>query len=156
MAEHVHRYRARCLWEGSTAGGYFDYDRTHLASSPPAEGTLTLSADPAFRGDAARLNPEQLVVLAAASCQLLSFLASAALSKVDVRHYEDDAEAELFEGASPARITAIWLRPRIVVAPGTDESLVRRLVDKAHDGCYVAHSLNCAVQIQPEVIVAEA
>jgi len=35
-----------------------------------------------------------LVVLAAASCQLLSFLASAALSGIDVRSYEDDAEAE--------------------------------------------------------------
>ena len=102
------------------------------------------------------MNPEQLVVLAAASCQLLSFLASAALSKVDVRHYEDHAEAELSEAANPARITAIWLRPRIVVAPGSDESLVRRLVDKAHDGCYVAHSLNCVVQVQPEVTVAEA
>ena len=56
-------------------------------------------------------------MLAAASCQLLSFLASAALSKVDVRAYEDDAEGVMPEDDKPVRITAIVLRPRIVVAP---------------------------------------
>ena len=156
MTDNIHRYRARCSWEGSTGGGYHDYDRTHRAWSPPADGELRLSADPAFRGDGALLNPEQLVVLAAASCQLLSFLASAALNRVDVREYEDEAEAVMPEEDKPERITTISLRPRIVVAPGTDPSLVFRLIDEAHHGCYVANTLNCDVRIEPEVIVAHA
>ncbi len=155
MADHVHHYRARCRWEGSTAGGYLDYDRSHRGTAPPADAALTLSADPEFQGDPALLNPEQLVVLAAASCQLLSFLASAASSKVDVRAYEDDAEAVMPEGDPPERITAIRLRPRIVVAPGTDEALVLRLVDKAHRNCYVANTLHCDVVVEPEVSVAD-
>ena len=74
----AHRYSVRCHWSGSTAGGYEAYDRGHEASAPPAAAVLLLSADPGFRGDPGRLNPEQLVVLAASSCQLLSFLAVAA------------------------------------------------------------------------------
>jgi organic hydroperoxide reductase OsmC/OhrA len=95
-------------------------------------------------------------VLAAASCQLLSFLASAASSNVDVRAYEDDAEAEMREGDKPERITDIWLRPRIEVAPGTDPALVRRLVDKAHHNCYIANSLTSAIHIDPEITTAKS
>ena len=154
MTDHVHHYRAQCRWEGSTGGGYLEYVRAHRAKSPPAEVALTLSADPVFHGDEKLLNPEQLVVLAAASCQLLSFLASAARSNVDVRAYEDDAEGVMPEDDKPARITSIVLRPRIVVAPGTDEALVLRLVDKAHHNCYVANSLASEIRIEP--VVTEA
>jgi organic hydroperoxide reductase OsmC/OhrA len=153
MADRVHHYRARCRWEGSTALGYDHYDRAHSAASPPADAALTVSADPVFRGDPRLLNPEQLLVLAAASCQLLSFLASAAMSKVDVRAYEDDAEGVMPEGDKPARITSIVLRPRIVVAPGTDEALVLRLIDKAHHNCYIANSLTSEIRIEPVITV---
>ncbi|MDQ6854594.1 MAG: OsmC family peroxiredoxin, partial [Actinomycetota bacterium] len=88
----VHRYTVSCAWQGSTGGGYDAYDRSHTATAPPARPTLPLSSDPAFRGDPALLNPEQLLVMAAASCQLLSFLAVAARARVDVVDYRDDAE----------------------------------------------------------------
>lgn len=78
----VHRYRARCRWDGNTADGYERYERAHAASAPPTPETLNLSADPAFRGDPDKLDPEQLVVVAASSCQLLSFLAIAARARV--------------------------------------------------------------------------
>jgi organic hydroperoxide reductase OsmC/OhrA len=83
----VHRYRARCSWSGSTGAGYEGYDRAHVAAAPPAATELRLSGDRAFLGDAALLNPEQLLVMAASSCQLLSFLALAARARVDVVSY---------------------------------------------------------------------
>src|ERR1700704_3497008 len=100
----VHRYRATCSWSGSTAAGYDHYARTHHGSAPPAELELGLSSDPAFRGDPSQLNPEQLVVLAAASCQLLSFLAVAARARLDVRDYRDDATATMPEADQPIRL----------------------------------------------------
>jgi len=104
-------------------------------SAPPAGDSLLLSADPAFRGQAAHLNPEQLVVLAAASCQLLSFLAVAARARLDVVAYEADAEGVMPEGDHPVRLTGIVLRPRIVLAAGPTEQRVRHLVDVAHREC---------------------
>jgi organic hydroperoxide reductase OsmC/OhrA len=141
-----------CAWQGSTGAGYEAYERSHGAHAPPASSTLALSADPAFRGDAAQLNPEQLLVVAAASCQLLSFLAVAARARIDVVEYRDDAEAEMPEDEQPMRITRITLRPRITVRGDVSEDRIRHLVDVAHRECYIASSLKTEVVVEPVVM----
>lgn len=152
----AHRYRARVAWSGSTAEGYEAYDRTHSASAPPADAALRLASDPAFRGDPALLNPEQLVLLAASSCQLLSFLAVAARARLDVRSYEDEAEAEMPEDDRPVRLTTITLRPRVVMGPGPTVDRVRHLLEVAHRECFIANSLRTEVRIEADVVVAPA
>ena len=148
----IHHYRTRCSWSGSTGVGYEHYGRNHEISAPPAAATLALSSDPVFRGDPARLNPEQLLVMAASSCQLLSFLAVAARARLDVLSYEDDAEAMMPEGDKPVRIVSIHLRPRIVLARGAaDEARVRQLVDLAHRECYIANSLKTEITVEPVI-----
>jgi organic hydroperoxide reductase OsmC/OhrA len=148
----THRYHARCSWSGSTGVGYDAYDRTHELSAPPAAVALTLSGDPAFGGDPALLNPEQLLVAAAASCQLLSFLAVAARARIDVVAYEDEADAVMPEDDQPVRITSISLRPRITIrapaagAPPSTEK-VQRLVRLAHQECYIANSLRSDITV---------
>ncbi|HYV59876.1 MAG TPA: OsmC family protein [Acidimicrobiia bacterium] len=153
-APHVHRYTASCAWHGSTALGYDAYDRRHRAEAPPAPSTLELSSDPAFRGDVALLNPEQLLVTAAASCQLLSFLAVAARARIDVVDYQDEAEGEMPEDDPPMRITRITLRPRITIRGTVDEERIGHLVDVAHRECFIANSLTTEVVIEPEVMRA--
>lgn len=155
----THRYTARTVWSGSTAAGYDAYTRAHEGTCPPAVvvpsgsaagDALPLSADPAFKGDPARLNPEQLLVLAVSSCQLLTFLAVAARARIDVVAYEDDAEGEMPEDDTPVRVTRITLRPTITVngdAPG-DERL-RQLVETAHRHCFVANSVTSEIAIEP-------
>ena len=145
MSGHTHVYRSELVWDGTTtSGGYEDYDRTHRLTTPPSEDELVLSSDPAFLGDPARMNPEQLLVAAASSCQMLSFLAYAARARIDVLAYTDSAEGVMPEDDKPMRITAITLRPRITVAPGTDRAKVEKFVAKAHDACFIANTLNAA------------
>jgi organic hydroperoxide reductase OsmC/OhrA len=152
--EHrTHRYAVRVQWSGSTGAGYEAYDRTHLAWAPPAAPKLTVSSDPSFGGDPGHLNPEQLVVLAASSCQLLSFLAVAARARIDVRGYEDDGTGEMNESAEPTRLTSITLRPTIRVAPGASKQQIQHLVEVAHRECYVANSLRTEITVVPTVIV---
>ena len=152
----VHHYYVRCSWQGSTGVGYEQYGRNHQVNAPPAERVLTMSSDPAFRGDPTQLNPEQLIVMAASSCQLLAFLAVAARARLDVVGYEDRAEAEMPEDDLPMRITAIRLRPRILLTAGaggsqaTDER-VRALVELAHRECFIANSLRSEVTVDPEI-----
>jgi organic hydroperoxide reductase OsmC/OhrA len=155
MNESVHSYRARCSWSGSTAAGYQAYDRTHRGGAPPAETELTLSSDPAFLGDPTVLNPEQLVVLAAASCQLLSFLAVAARARIDVRDYRDDAAATMSEAHRPIRLDEIVLRPRIRLVAGPTEERVRHLVEVAHRECFIANSLATPVRVEPLITFVE-
>jgi organic hydroperoxide reductase OsmC/OhrA len=148
-----HRYEVRCDWSGSTGVGYEEYSRAHTASAPPALPDLRLSSDPHFRGDPSLLNPEQLVVLAAASCQLLSFLAVAARAKIDVLGYVDDGVGVMAQDDPPMRLTSISLRPTIRVARGTSEDRVKHLVEVAHRECYVANSLRTQVDIEATVVV---
>src|SRR5690349_17200062 len=143
-----HRYRAQVRWSGSTGAGYRAYPRAHTAWTPPATEGFDLSADPHFRGDADLPNPEQLLVLAASSCQLLSFLAVAARGGVDVVGYEDDAVGEMPVDLLPQRITRIVLRPRVTVAAGADRDVVERMLHEAHDQCYIANSLTTDVVVE--------
>lgn len=147
----IHRYTARCSWRGSTGAGYDAYDRSHEASAPPAGAALTLASDPAFLGDPSLLNPEQLVVLAASSCQLLSFLAVAARARIDVLEYDDEADAVMPEDDPPMRLTRITLRPSILVAEGPSEDRVLHLCEVAHRECFIANSLRTEVIVQPTV-----
>src|SRR5262249_7485012 len=123
----VHRYTVSSSWSGSTRGGYESYPRAHTTVAPPADGELRTSADPAFRGDAALVNPEQLLLAAATSCQLLSFLAVAARARVDVVDYRDDSEAEMPEADRPVRVTRIALRPRITVRGDVTDARLHHL-----------------------------
>jgi len=145
----THRYSTTVSWHGSTGVGYDGYDRTHTASAPPARASLALASDPAFRGDPSLLNPEQLLVLAAASCQLLSFLTVAARARVDVIDYHDEAEGLMPEDDPPVRITRIVLRPRITVRGEHPIHKLERLVRIGHDECYIANSLRTEVTVEP-------
>lgn len=154
----THRYTAQLTWAGSTAEGYDRYSRAHEATCGPSTGDgdrtpkppLPLSSDPAFGGDPAKLNPEQLLVLAASSCQMLSFLAVAARARIDVTQYEDDAEGVMPEDDRPVRITRILLRPQITIkGDAPDDARLRQLVDTAHRHCFIANSLSTEIAIEP-------
>jgi organic hydroperoxide reductase OsmC/OhrA len=146
----THRYEARLRWSGSTGEGWDAYDRAHTATAPPAAPELTLTTGEA-KGDPRDLNPEQLLVMAAASCQLLWFLHLAAKARLDVVGYEDDASGLMPLDEEPVRITEITLRPRIAVASETSEDRVRKLVELAHERCYIANTLGTEVRIEPSV-----
>ena len=144
----THRYETRLRWTGSTGLGWESYDRTHTALAPPAEQEIRLTTGES-KGDPAILNPEQLVVMAASSCQLLWFLHLAARARIDVLEYVDEAEGVMPPEAKPLHITEITLRPRVVVRPGPSEDRVRHLTELAHRECYVANSLKSDVRVEP-------
>jgi organic hydroperoxide reductase OsmC/OhrA len=145
----THRYEAKVFWAGSTGAGYQGYNRAHGAKAPPATAELALSSDAAFLGDPTLLNPEQLLLVAASSCQLLSFLALAARARIDVVAYEDRPQAFMPEDERPVRVTEIHLRPRITLRGNASEERVRALVERAHRECFIANSLSCEVRVLP-------
>ena len=149
----VHRYEARCRWAGSTGEGYENYDRAHSAGAPPATQELRLTSGDPGRGDPAHLNPEQLVVMAASSCQLLWFLHLAAKARIDVVDYEDTPRAEMPD--KDGWLSRIVLRPRIAVAAGASEERVRKLCELAHEHCNVAKSLRSEIVLEPTLTCAE-
>jgi organic hydroperoxide reductase OsmC/OhrA len=145
----THRYTTSLKWEGCTSD-YASYGREHQVAVGASE--FSLSADAAFHGNPALPNPEQLIVAAASSCQLLSFLAIAARGGVEVLAYNDVAEGEMPFDAHPMRLTRIVLHPRILIT-GTTVDRVERLIVKAHQQCYIANSLSTEIVIDPVIEV---
>jgi organic hydroperoxide reductase OsmC/OhrA len=146
----THPYETRLRWSGSTGLGWDHYKREHSITAPPAEQEVRVTTGES-KGDPAVLNPEQLVLMAASSCQMLWFLHLAAKARVNVVAYEDDAEALMPEDQEPVRITEITLRPRITVNGDAPDERIRKLVDQAHRYCFVANSLNSTMVISPTV-----
>ncbi|MBS1847147.1 MAG: OsmC family protein [Actinobacteria bacterium] len=162
---HVHHYRAHLEWSGSTGVGYDAYPRGHLVTFDGVATVLEVSADPAFRGEPTLANPEQLLLAAASSCQLLSFLAVAARARIDVVDYRDDATAVMPEDDPPMRITRVELRPTITLrlgrgdgdggggdGPRPSRARLDHLVDVAHRECFIANSLTGEIVIDPTFV----
>jgi organic hydroperoxide reductase OsmC/OhrA len=143
----VTTYTTRLRWEGSTGIGWENYDRAHMASAPPAEQEIRLTTGES-KGDPSILNPEQLVVMAASSCQALWFLHLAAKARIDVVAYEDDATAMMPEDEG---LSEIVLRPRIVLGAEASEERVRKLLDTAHRHCNIAKSLRTPISVEARV-----
>jgi organic hydroperoxide reductase OsmC/OhrA len=145
----THHYEANLRWRGSTGAGWDAYDRAHEASAPPAEQALRLTTGES-KGDPALLNPEQLVLMAASSCQMLWFLHLAAKARLDVVEYADEATATMPDGEP---LEEIVLRPRVVLDGDASEERVRKLMHTAHEHCNVANSLLTPVRVEPRVEV---
>lgn len=114
---------------------------------------MKLSADPHFGGDPAVANPEHLLVMAASSCQLLSFLAVAARARLDVIDYVDAAEGTMPEGNSPMSITDVALHPVVTLAPGSRLGQLERLTRIAHQECFIANSLRSRISIVARFVI---
>jgi organic hydroperoxide reductase OsmC/OhrA len=52
------------------------------------------------------------------------------------------------------RLTRITLRPRVLVAAGSDVSRFDELVHEAHEDCFIANSLNTEVVVEATVEIA--
>jgi organic hydroperoxide reductase OsmC/OhrA len=152
--DRTHRYNTALEWTGSTAVGVADYTREHRMTAPGVQGEVRLSADPKFRGDPALLNPETLLVMAASSCQMLSFLAEATRTGLDVVSYTDSALGEMPHEA-PMWVQRIALKPVIRVRGDYDEATVQQLVERAHDHCFIANSVRTAITVDATIARAD-
>ncbi|MGH7822588.1 MAG: OsmC family protein [Candidatus Binatia bacterium] len=146
----THEFQARLTWNKGVTGAAASNHRVEFDGKPSIE----VSAAPQYRGDPSRLNPEELFLASLACCQMLTYLALASRGKIDVLAYEDHAQATLAIAERKMRVTEVRLRPRITVAAGTDEQKAKALVESAHEGCFIASSVACAVRTEPEIVVS--
>jgi organic hydroperoxide reductase OsmC/OhrA len=158
MSGKTHTYTCTMTWTGNTGQGtasYKAYSRDHVYSGP-GKPDLPGSADPAFRGDAGRYNPEELLVASLSSCHMLWYLHLCAIGGVNVLAYRDEAKGTLAEDAAKGGyFTEVTLYPKVTIAKGGDVAKARELHHSAHAKCYIANSVNFPVACEPEVVVSE-
>jgi organic hydroperoxide reductase OsmC/OhrA len=154
MARDAHEYSARLTWDGNTGNGtatYAGYGRQYrflVEGKPELEGT----ADPMFKGDPTKHNPEEHFLAAISACHMLSYLALCAREGVNVLAYEDDVQATLkFDGRGGGKFEEVVLHPTVTIAEGHDAELAHRLHERAHELCFIAAS--CSVPILHEATI---
>ncbi|GAB7535108.1 OsmC family protein [Burkholderia sp. 3C] len=156
MAYGKHHYRVAVQWtgnRGSGTSGYRDYGRDHTIRSG-TKPEIAGSADAAFLGDAARWNPEDLLLASASACHKLWYLHLCADAGIRVLAYEDDAEGTMLDSPEQGRFTEIVLRPRVTIRAGDDAERAHALHHAAHEKCYVANSVNFPIRCEATIEVA--
>ena len=156
MAGRTHTYRVDVEWTGNDGEGakrYAGYRRDHVIR---ADGNPDIpgSSDPNFRGDAARWNPEELLVASLSACHKLWVLHLASVAGVVITDYVDRAEGVMEEtGDGSGRFTKVTLRPEITINAG-DPSKFDAIHHEAHEKCFIANSVNFPVTVEGSVRVA--
>lgn len=153
-----HHYHTTIEWTGNRGTGtsaYGAYGRDYTVKMA-GKADLLGSADPAFRGDPQRTNPEELLLAAISACHQLWYLHLCADAGIVVTAYVDNSEALMDEGnsATPGRFLRAILRPRVTIRTVEKLAQAQALHREAHRLCFIANSLNFPVECEPEIIVA--
>jgi organic hydroperoxide reductase OsmC/OhrA len=154
MAQH--RFSARVKWTGNIGSGtsaYTAYSRDHEISG---EGKVAVSGSsaPAFRGDASRYNPEELLIASLSACHMLWALHLCSEAGIIVDDYEDDAVGELTTKGVEGQFSSVTLRPRLKVRSAAEPAVMESIHKRAHDLCFIAKSVNFPVHCEASVEAA--
>jgi organic hydroperoxide reductase OsmC/OhrA len=149
-----HQYAVSIAWTGNEGTGtqsYAGYRRDHeitAVGKPPIPG----SSDPAFRGDRARYNPEELLVASLSGCHMLWYLHLCAISGIVVLEYRDEASGLLQEESDGGgAFVRVVLKPRVTLAKGADPDRALALHEKAHHLCFIARSVAFPVEVAAQI-----
>lgn len=98
------------------------------------------------------IDPEEAFVAALSSCHMLTFLYLAADKGFVVEHYRDEATGKLGKNRSGRlALTQVTLSPEVRYGgdslPTAEED--RALHHQAHEACYLANTVRCAVGVLP-------
>jgi len=154
----THRYEMTVRWTGNAGSGTSDYRSFRRDHEVSGDGKPIIlgSSDPAFRGDAARWNPEELLVVALAQCHMLWYLHLCAAGGVVVTDYTDSPVGTMQMDATGGggQFTEVILRPAVTVADPSMTDKARALHDEIGALCFIARSVSFPVSHEPTVRAA--
>lgn len=139
----THEFATSVGWNGQKLGSLSADDLPSLQVASP----------PVFGGPDGTWTPEHLFVAAAEVCVMLTFLAMADFSKLEVRGYRSDARGILEKPEGEGfRFTSIEVKPRIEIAQVSDAARAEKILRKAEASCLVTRSLRTPVKVNPEIV----
>jgi organic hydroperoxide reductase OsmC/OhrA len=108
------------------------------------------SSDAAFRGDATKYNPEELLIASLSACHMLWFLHLCAEADVVVTSYVDEAVGVMEENETGGgQFVEVSLHPHVTVSDRAMVEKANELHTKAHERCFIANSVNFPVRHFP-------
>ena len=135
-----------------------EYD-VHLAGGPSGYAVMSTAgipdlqtAPPAdFDGPGDAWSPEHLLLAAVQACFLFTVRSIAKASRLDFISLDVETSGVVDRQEGATRFTEIVLRPRLVVAPGTDRERAMRVLEKGEKHCLVSASLSTPIRLDAEI-----
>lgn len=153
MKRH-HQYKAELRWTGNQGEGTASYRsysrefRLRIDGKPELQG----SADPAFRGDTSKWNPEELFLASLSACHMLWYLHLCSDEGIRVLSYEDHAEGVMEEMKNGSgKFAEVTLHPKITISDSDNLEKAGQLHKKANEMCFIANSCNFPVRHEPKM-----
>lgn len=113
---------------------------------------IVVSFPPEFGGESGLWTPEQLLLAAAESCLMSTFLSVAERSHLSICSYSSSALARLDHiERQGLRFTKLRIRPVIEVG-AQDRERAGRVMELTKKNCFVTNALNFAVEIEPRFV----
>ncbi len=140
----IHTYTLALQWTGNIGtgtSGYREYARSHIISVKD-KAEIAGSADPAFRGDATKHNPEELFLASLSSCHMLWYLHLCADAGVVVTAYRDNPVGYMQEHPGGGQFKQVILNPEVIVERKEMIGLAMQLHAEANKKCFIANSCN--------------
>lgn len=138
-----HRYETELVWQGGAHGILTGSPKPSLTTGPPPE----------FDGRPDWWSPEHLLLSAANSCLMTTFMVLAGRERLEVLGYRSKAEGVLEKTKEGIVFTSITLRVAVEVSHGATEE-AERVLKTAKKYCIVSNSLKRPIEVEASVTAA--
>lgn len=105
-----------------------------------------------FGGPGKFWSPETLFVATVADCLILTFKAVSKASKLEWQELACHAEGILDKQDKEMKFVKIILSPRLTIEKGGNHERAVKVLEKAEKTCLVTNSLNCEIELKPEIV----
>ena len=143
--ENKHKYRVVAWW---TSG------QTGIAKSDSAPNAIHFTAPPQFGGVEGRWTPEDLLMIALASCFTTTFHAIAGHSKFEYTDLAVEAEGTVSKTDTGYGFTEIVIRPNLTIASEENRQQAISLLHEAKALCLVSRALAVPQKFEIQVEIS--
>lgn len=143
--EAMHNYNVNIRYEALRMG---------QLTSPELKDAITVATPPEFEGGMPGIwSPEHLFTASVLSCFMTTFLAIAAVSKLEFETFDCEATGILSKVDGKFKMTEIELRPRLCIADAGKAERAMRILEKAESNCLITNSIQSKVNLLADVVV---
>jgi peroxiredoxin-like protein len=140
--ENEHEYRVVAWWTS---------EQTGIAKSDSAPNAIHFAAPPQFGGLEGRWTPEDLLMIALASCFTTTFHAVAKYSKFEYTDLAVEAQGTISRTDTGYCFTEIVIRPSLTIPDEEQRERAMSLLHKAQALCLVSRALATAQKFEARV-----
>ncbi len=135
----------------------YESDRKGILTSPVLTNSIEVATPPEFPNGMPNIwSPEHLLVAAANSCLMTTFLSIAENSKLDFVSFSSKAIGKLEMIDGKYMISEITLIPKLTIANDQLKEKAERVLSKSESNCLISNSLKSKIIFTPEIVVPES